>query len=101
MAGKRLVLICVFILSLLAVAGAGAQAPTIPSDVQAIINKLKSGQGTTPAEQKRLKEWSQSMSGAASGGGANNASAASASAARPPDRHRRVPLPVRRLTPCR
>ena len=81
MPSRRLVLICALFLSLLAVAGAGAQAPTIPSDVQAIINKLKSGQGTTPAEQKRLKEWSQSMSGAASGGGANNASAASASAA--------------------
>jgi len=42
---------------------------------------LKSGQGTTPAEAKRLQEWSKSMSAAASGGGANNASAASASAA--------------------
>jgi hypothetical protein len=80
MAGKRFNLICVFILCLVVVAGARAQAPSIPPDIQAIINKLKSGQGTTPTEAKRLQEWSKSMSAAASGGGANKASATSASA---------------------
>ena len=81
MAGKRLYLICVFILTLLVVAGARAQAPSIPPDIQAILDKAKSGQAPTAAETKRLTEWGQSMSAAASGGGASNASAASASAA--------------------
>jgi len=47
MAGKRLVLICAFILSLLVVAGARAQAPSIPPDIQAIFDKAKSGQALT------------------------------------------------------
>jgi tetratricopeptide (TPR) repeat protein len=81
MAGKRLVLICTFILSLLVVAGVWAQAPSIPPDIQAIFDKAKSGQAPTAAESKRLQEWGQSMSAAASGGGANNANAASAGAA--------------------
>jgi len=40
MAGKRFNLICVFILSMLVVAGARAQAPTVPSDVKAIEDKV-------------------------------------------------------------
>jgi hypothetical protein len=47
MAGKRLVLICALILSLLVVAGARAQAPSIPPDIQAIFDKAKSGQALT------------------------------------------------------
>jgi len=83
MKGKHWYVVCALILSLLAGPGARAQAPSIPPDIQAIINKLKSGQGTTPAEAKRLQEWSKSMSAAASGGGANNASAASAGTTAP------------------
>ena len=79
MAGKRLVLICALILSLLVVAGARAQAPSIPPDIQAIFDKAKSGQALTSAETKHLTEWGKSMSAAASGGGAGNASAASGS----------------------
>jgi hypothetical protein len=79
MVGKRLVVICAFILSLLVVAGAGAQAPSIPPDIKAIFDKAKSGQALTSAETKRLTDWGKSMSAAASGG-AGNASAASASA---------------------
>lgn len=93
MAGKRLVVICAFILSLLVAAGAGAQARPVPPDIQAIINKLKSAQGTTPAEEKRLKEWSKSMRAAASGGGTNNATAASASAAPAAAAHGATPCP--------
>jgi tetratricopeptide (TPR) repeat protein len=78
MAGKRLVVIWAFILSLLVVAGAGAQAPSIPPDIKAIFDKAKSGQALTSAETKRLTEWGKSMSAAASGG-AGNASAAPAS----------------------
>ena len=39
MPGNCLYVICAFILSLVAVEGATAQAPTIPSDVQAIFDK--------------------------------------------------------------
>ena len=61
MAGKRLVLICAFVLSLLVVAGAGAQAPAIPPDIQAIENKLRSGQELTDAEKARMDEWGDSI----------------------------------------
>ena len=61
MPSKRLVLICALILSLLVVAGARAQAPTVPSDVQAIEDKLRSGQSLTDAEKTRMDEWGESI----------------------------------------
>jgi len=74
----RLYLICANVLSLLVGVSGRAQAPSIPPDVQAIMNKAKSGQTPTKAETARMQQWAQSMSGAASGGGAGGASAAPA-----------------------
>ncbi len=84
MAGKRLYLICAFILSLFVVAGTWAQAPSIPSDVQAIFNKMRSGQSLTDAEKTRMSEWGDSIDAAPAAGTAgagNNPFASSAQSA--------------------
>jgi hypothetical protein len=80
MQAKPRYLTCVVILSLLCVAGAWAQAPSIPPDVQAIIDKAKSGHALSKTDTTRLQQWGQSMQAAASSGGAGRASAASSSA---------------------
>ena len=85
MAGKRFNLICVFILSMLVVAGARAQAPTVPSDVKAIEDKLRTGQPLTDAEEKRMDEWGDSLEAkpaAGTAGAGKNPFASTAQAAK-------------------
>jgi tetratricopeptide (TPR) repeat protein len=82
MAGKRLYLICVFILTLLVVAGARAQAPSIPSDVKAIEDKLRTGQPLTDAEEKRMDEWGDSINAAPAAGAGKNPFASAAQTAK-------------------
>jgi Flp pilus assembly protein TadD len=77
-AGRRvlshLIFAAVMLAALLAVSSYAQAPPSIPPDVQAIMNKLSSGGTPTPQEQQRLQDWGQSMakgmtsSGAASGG---------------------------------
>jgi len=84
MAGRRFYLICTIILSLLAVAGARAQAPSIPPDIQAILAKMRSGQSLTDAEGKRMDEWGDSIeakSAAGTAGAGKNPFASAAPAA--------------------
>ena len=54
-----------------------AQAPSIPPDIQAIMDKASRGQLPTAAEVKKLQQWSESMSkqaaGAAPASSGNNA----------------------------
>jgi len=91
MAGKRLYLICAFILSLLVVAGARAQTPSVPSDVQAIVDKMRSGQSLTDAEKTRMDEWGDSIENAASPGAGKNPFASAAHT---------VKSPSQSSTPC-
>ena len=82
MAGKRLYLICVFILTLLVVAGARGQTPSIPSDVKAIEDKLRTGQPLTDAEEKRMDEWGDSINAAPAAGAGKNPFASAAQTAK-------------------
>ena len=84
MIGNHWYLVCALILSLLAGPGAWAQAPTIPSDIQTIFNKMKSGQSLTEAEKTRINEWSNSIKSkpaAGTAGAGKNSSASAAPAA--------------------
>jgi hypothetical protein len=47
--------------ALLSLGGVAQTPPAIPSDVQAIMNKMQSGQQPTAQELQRLQSWSQSM----------------------------------------
>jgi Flp pilus assembly protein TadD len=58
---SRLICVAVFLAALLAVQGYAQAPPSIPPDVQAIMNKLSSGKPITPQEQQRLQSWGQSM----------------------------------------
>jgi Flp pilus assembly protein TadD len=68
------ILAAVFLAALLTITGHSQAPPSIPPDVQAIMNKLSAGGVPTPQEQQRLQQWGQSMAkgmssaGAASGG---------------------------------
>jgi tetratricopeptide (TPR) repeat protein len=55
----------------LAVAQAPPTIPTMPANIQAIMNRMKAGQMPSPADQKALQAWGKSMAAAAGGGGGN------------------------------
>ena len=54
----------------------GQAPPSIPPDVQAIMQKLSSGKAPTAAEQKRLQEWGKAQAAAYKQGGAGTTAGA-------------------------
>jgi len=66
---SKLLLAAGLLLLLLTPSRVQCQAPAIPPDVQAIMNKLSSGKIPTAAEQKRLQEWAASQAGGGTSGG--------------------------------
>jgi hypothetical protein len=72
---SRLISVAVFLAALFAVQGAAQAPPSIPPDVQAIMNKLSAGGTPTPQEQQRLQQWSQSMANSMSPSGAQTGGA--------------------------
>jgi hypothetical protein len=98
MIAKRLYLICASILSLLAVTFAWAQAPTVPPDVQAILNKAQSGQSLTDAESKRMDEWGNSVEAAAAGKNPFAGATAKASAVQAAGSQNSTPCPPARAS---
>jgi len=74
---KRSHLICAALLlaELLTIPGHTQAPPSIPPDVQAIMNKLSAGGVPTPQEQQRLQQWGQSMANGMSPSGAQTGGA--------------------------
>ncbi len=72
---SRLICVAVFLAALLAVQGYAQAPPSIPPDVQAIMNKISAGGTPTPQEQQRLQQWSQSMANSMSPSGAQTGGA--------------------------
>jgi hypothetical protein len=81
MHGSRWLVVWSFVLFLLMVPQAVAQAPLIPPDIQAIMQKMQSGQQPTADEMRRLQEWGQAMQQQMKGGGATGGAAGGGGAA--------------------
>jgi Flp pilus assembly protein TadD len=73
---SRPICVAVFLAVLLTDSGFAQAPPSIPPDVQAIMNKMSSGQAPTPQEQQRLQQWGQSMAAGMSSSGASQGGAA-------------------------